>query len=167
MEIRIECGKAKDKFVSDCFLLARLEFSEDEMTVTVEGPRGASCSVVCQIWEHTVYELENLAVALKVAGQGRLDDKLRVKASNVLIGPEITLMRALSVGLGQPLPGKTGTRAEFICSAANSGFAKRRLVFLDVICGRCGAQMAMEVEEALRLSEVLYGQARALARDFL
>jgi hypothetical protein len=165
--IRIESGPAKDEHVSDSFLLATLEFTAARMTVSVGADGGPEGRLVCRIWEHTVYELENLACALRLAAEGGVPKSFRVPSPDVLIGPHVDLWPAVTVEVGHPGIGRRGRGATFHCCAKASPFAKRRLVFLDAICDRRAEQMVLEAEDALKLAAEVYRQAKALAPRFV
>ena len=166
-EIRIETGLARDRHVSDRTLLARLDMSDDKMIVSIGCDRLHPFSFEFAMWEHTVYELENLAAALQFVALGKLPENYPMASPDVLIGPTIHLCPSVNVEVGHPGIGSEGQSAVFYCSALDSRVAKRRLILLDVISNNHGGQLRMEIDDALNLSEELFHVARVLAARFV
>lgn len=147
-------------------LLVKLQFSETQMRVVAGAAGEEVCLHICSLWEHTVYELEQLSNALRVAALGLLVP-IEVPANEVLIGDKVRLWTALQVEVGHPGIGKTGRGVMFYCSTKDLGALKRRLVHVGALYPGWGQYAVIEVDDALRLSDVLFDQARTLSKQLI
>lgn len=164
-ELRLETRPARDENVLGDFLLATIQLSESDITVTI-GEEGARR--VSMIWSHTVYELEHLAAGLRFLATGSLPESYEVPSPDVLIGPSVGLWPALRFQLGHPGIGtKDGSigapGVTFFGSTRDLRKLGRKLVDLAVVYENESRQAVFEVEEALAFADWFYAQAKSLA----
>lgn len=162
--IHIASGAAPDRHSADNKLVATLEFEDDKMIVSAVGADGNQVRREARIWEHTVYELENLATALWLVAGDELARLPSQRSKDCLIGPEINLRPAIRLGIGNPDLGMGSSGAWLYCT---SGFdpvgAKRVLVRVALAWDGIGGATLMEVDHAAALADKIYEVAKFLA----
>ncbi len=87
--------------------LLRVELSEHVFNLWI-GEGGITPNVQAVPWEHTIYELENLACALRLAAQGGNEKPILVETKVARFGAQANLTPAIIVELGHPGIGKEG-----------------------------------------------------------
>jgi len=121
-----------------------------------------------RIWEHTVYELENIACALWLVSKGELDSPPPQRSIDCLIGPVVNLKSAIWQGIGNPDLGCGSSRALVYCGSRYDPVgAKRIVVDVAVVWDGIGRAAVMEVEDASALSDAFYELAKFLAPKFV
>lgn len=167
MEIRLESGPARDKYAGGSFLFARLEFSETHLTVSLGPDCPESQRMVTKMWEHTVYELERLAMGIRSMALSELPEYHEVPSRDMLIGPMVSLGLCFWSVLGQPWEASDGRGTMFFCSRHQRGRPRRVQVHLEAMNDFRSERCVFEIEEALELAEILYEQAKLLAPEFI
>lgn len=166
-ELRLEAGPARDKYVRGDLLFARLEFSDTEMTVSIGPDSPASIRSVSELWSHTVYELENLAMGLRVVALGKLPKKYSVRSRDMLIGPFVHLWPELGFWLGHPGIGGEGAGIRLHCETRRLPLGRRNVINLEATFEGRAERATFEVDEVLAFAEELYEQAKSLAPRFI
>jgi hypothetical protein len=166
-KIKIKTGTGRDRHASDSVTLANLEFTSTQMFIAIGEGSPPPPKHACRLWEHTIYELENLAAAFYLAASGELPRSYIVPSPEMLIGPSIHLSPAVVVELGHKGIGRSGPTALFYCYRRESALAKRRLVYADAVLDGRSQQAIFEVESALETSQNLFRCAEVLAPRFV
>jgi len=147
-------------------LFVLLEFSESEIAVSIGPDCPTEMRLVSELWSHTVYELENLAMGLRCVALNKLP-RLKVKSRDMLIGPTVSLWTGLQFQLGHPGIGVAGRGTMIYCSIKARRAAGRSLIHLEAMNDFRSERAVFEVEEVLAIAEVLYAKAKSLAPRFI
>lgn len=158
--IDLRTASALDSHVSDRMVLAQIERNEETLRITLGEEQVVSHE--WRLWEHTVYELENLACALRYAADGGIPKGFVLSLDNVLIGPEVRLWPAVVVEVGHPGISEPGRGVMFHIFVKEPGIVKRRRVFCSATFGHYCQEAIFEVADTIRLSEEVYELARSI-----
>lgn len=163
MEIQLKSGPAKDRHASDRQLLARICVSDEDLTLWIGDESQGAQPLVAPLWEHAVYELENLSKAFELAASGGMPRHFETMSADCLLGPKVNLWPAVIVEVGHPGANAATLGATFFLCTLDSFIAKRRLVIATVCWeGRC-KEVRFEESEALAIASELYDAAKSLA----
>jgi hypothetical protein len=150
-------------------LLLSVEVIGEDLNLQFVDDQGQNFSHKSRVWSHTVYELENLSVALRLMANRSQSKVYCVPSADVLIGPNVAVSAAMWVNIGHP-----GINRGFdVATVHLSGLTRPRsrggqwVVILDVTCqGRCASGM-VDAESAIPFAEELYREAKELSRRFI
>jgi len=156
--LKLQTGPAKDKWVSNNFEFAAVKFSETEIIVSLGPNCPPNEQDISGLWEHTVYQLENLSAGLKVVATGNLPKSFNVKSKDLLLGPVVRLLPALHFELGC---------TQFFCWRRTPFKYERFVVDLRAIFESRVSQATFEIVDILEISDKLYTQAKNLAEKFV
>lgn len=142
--------------------LAEISIDDSRLEVTLlsnpEGP--VRCS--CEIWEHTIYELEQLSATLRLAAAGPFPPTFKAPTPESRIGLVANLSLAVVLEIGYSLEVPGAARARFFCSSRTWGSARRHGVSIGMaLSGRFG-EVVVEPQQAVELADWIDAQIRTL-----
>lgn len=143
---------------SDDIVLGEIGISDAGLEVVLLGSPFGPLRCGCEIWEHTIYEMETLSSALSCAAADIFPPDLEVPRPEGRIGTRKSLPLAVSIEVGYSLAMPGAGRATFFCSSRNWGkrLRDRELgVSIGLAVGGGYKEVVVEPARAIALAEWL------------
>lgn len=106
---------------SEDIVLGEIGITEAGLEVVLLGSPFGPLKCGCEIWEHTIYEMETLSSALHCAAADTFPPDLEVPRPEGRIGTRKSLPLAVSIEVGYSLGTPGASRATFFCSSRTWG----------------------------------------------
>jgi hypothetical protein len=97
--------------------IAEISLSIARLEVAVLFDSGEWVRCGCDVWEHTVYEFESLAAAVRLASSGPFPPPYKVETPESYIGVSTDLLHATVLEVGCCLRNPRNDKARFLCSS--------------------------------------------------
>jgi hypothetical protein len=129
--------------------------------VLISSPaEGLRCS--CELWEHTIHELECLSAALRKTAEGPFPLPHEVSTPKSQIGTVLRLFPTVDVEVGYSLAEPRAPRASFFCSSKRHPLSGQLLIRLGAAVSGGFAEVVLEPSQAIELADWLDRQIAEL-----
>jgi len=145
-------------------LIARLTYDDKSLTVILGAGSEAESQHTVDMWEHGVYELQQLACAVEVVSQWPVKKVVKAKPRDELLGPNSQLSVAIHIEVGHPGINKPHEAVKFYLFPMRSRVVKNmRPLGIEVAGLGLSYKGFLSLEEATSLAKQLYDAALELA----
>lgn len=135
-----------------------VDFSEFELRVTLLGGPNGPQSCTCEVWEHTIYELEILYSALRRAAAQEFPPTIDVDtpASRLFATLGVSTTAHIEVGLSLKTP--SANRAVFFCTSKIQPRGRALAVIIGLTIAGTFSEVLAEPRHARELADWLEAQ---------
>lgn len=135
--------------------LAELSIVESRLEIALVGLGDGPLICGCEIWEHTIYELEGLSAALRQAAAGPFPELFEAPTPNSQIGTFHDLSLAVYMELGYSLEEPGAGRARVFCSSRMWGPRSQEHLGIAIEVAVSGAygEVVVEPSHAVELAD--------------
>lgn len=107
--------------------LAEISIGTESLEVILTSGSLGPWRCCCKIWDHTVYELEILSLAVRCSAEKEFPPRLEVPSPESQFGTEKELRLSVSMEVGYSLGEPGADRVTFICYSRDWGFLEHSL----------------------------------------
>jgi hypothetical protein len=141
---------------SDTVVLGEIGATSSRLEVVLTNSPFGPLSCRCEVWEHTIHELETLSSSLRGAAGDEFPPRVEVHRAESQIGTSLSLRTAASVELGYSLQKPGAPRATLFCSSRNWGSRGGALgVLIGLAVAGGYGEAVVEPSHAIKLADWL------------
>jgi hypothetical protein len=146
-------------------LLAEISIRGSRLQVELLSETAGRVRCVCVIWEHTIYELETLCVALRATAREPFPQSHQVPTPKSGLGQSLQLFPSVDLEVGYSLDEPGATRARFFCSSKRHYSNGSLLVRIGVAVSGAFAEIVVAPSQASEFADWLDRQIAMLWPD--
>lgn len=116
--------------------LATFEFSEFRIRIALEGKTRPFAVAGANLWEHTLWELDRLSLALREAAAGPTPKSTKIERGQSTLWANMSLSMAYSLEIGLSVSSPRDKMAYCFCEAGYSRLRDKHYVYFGIAIGR-------------------------------
>lgn len=151
----------------DVIDFAELCVADDRIVISLLSSPLGRLECDCEIWEHTIHEMENLSSALHCAAKDVFPPTSKVPRPESNIGTSVNLTLSTHIEMGYSLADPGSPRAVFSCWSRNWGLPSKPSlgVVIGLAIGGGFSEVVVEPQQAKDLAEWLDGQIAGISEE--